>query len=155
MNIFYRFFIKLIMFSTLISMINIFFNNSCYLCLICSLCIMAYLFYELIDKLYGFDSWGDVSFSNDTFVVYGTNNSNNNTNYYNTKTYETSKKDIVNDIASSIKLNTNKIEIIETTQKEVVRPIKKVSPRLITKETKKETIVDDKITINPKEFNRI
>lgn len=170
MNTVYRYIIKLIIFFTTFSMVSAFYNESCYFCLICALAIIVYSTYRIIDKILKFDLWGDTiaSRSTDEFVVYG----NKKSGYYN-NTYESNSNhniffegknkycDDIKDIASKFKVNEDKIEIVETTVKEVIRPITKVNPMFETKANKKEKkmittnkVDDNKPVINPSEFNK-
>ena len=162
MNTFYRYIIKGIVFFTTFGMVSEFYYNSCYFCLICALAIICYSTYRVIDKILKFDDWGDtiVTRSTDDFVVYG----NKQYEYYNDSesrrnTFFAKEVDSVKDIVSKLKVNENKVEILETTVKEVVRPITKVDAMFATKADKKENksltkIDENKPIIKPSEFNK-
>ena len=164
-----RWIFKIILFFTLIGMFNIFLENECILALICTSSILLYMIYRLCKLIYEYDSWGDVTsrykisnpftigfdnanyLNNDKNIF--VNGSNKTYNYYDR---DKLSKDEMKELLDNFKKKENKIEIIETINKEVIRPIVKEennftsSKRLIKKEKKKE----EKITINPSEFNQ-
>lgn len=162
MNTFCRYVLELIILCSTLGMANTFYNEGLIICLITSILIVAYYVYRIYYKAYSFDFWGDVTsiskkpnksiFSSfDTWDYSGYND-----NSYNVTYTEYRKFDAEKEVQKEIKVNSNenKIEILETVTKEVVRPMTtKVSPRLITKADKKET-KEEKIVINPKEFNK-
>ena len=161
MNTVYRILIKTIIFLTTCNMVGTLFDKGCYFTFGCALLVICFYVYEFIDSILKFDNWGDSMIPNDNgFVVYGNktnyhHNTNNTTVSYPSRFF---KDDGIENIVKKFKVREDKIEVVDTTVKEVKRPIKKVETALTTKADKKknkyEEVDFNKPTINPSEFNK-
>lgn len=159
MNTFCRYILDLIIFCSSIGMVNKFYGDDNIICTASTLLIIGYYIYRIYYKAYAFDFWGE----SNTPTTYKPKK-NNKSLFLNYDIYDNDKAlyvygyhDEKEEIQKAIKANSNenKIEIIETTTKEIVRPKSKFtsSSRLVTKANKKET-KDEKVVINPSEFNK-
>ena len=163
MNTFCRYILDIIIFCSSIGMINKFYNDENIICTISTLLIIGYYIYRIYYKAYAFDFWDNTNYSStykpkksnkslfSNFEEYDYNVYNNDKTVY-VYNYDDGKEEVQKNIKTNS--NDNKIEIVETTTKEFVRPKPKyTSSRLITKASEKET-KDEKVVINPSEFNK-
>lgn len=167
MNAFCRYILDLIIFCGSVGMINKFYNDENIICTISILSIIGYYIYRIYYKAYAFDFWDNTSTAStykhkkkkglfDSYDVYDswyfTNNNSHTIMVYGN--YFDEKEEIQKNIKTNS--NENKIEVVETTQKKVVRanPIFMVSKKAVTKDDKNETKNDEKVVINPSEFNK-
>ena len=159
-----RWIYKGLIFFSLLGICNVLFEKECYFSAICCVSVITYMGYRLLNLIFDISFWNDavsnpntysIGYDNYEYLNYAPNNGKHIT------VYGTKHKEFdIKDITDNIKLRKDKIEILETTTKEIIRPIVKVeekdtfikTSRRVVKKVSEEKV--DNPTINPDEFNK-